>query len=390
MRTWTIVFVKELRDAVRDRRSLVSAAMYAVWAPLAVALALSALARDRAAETPVRVAVSEASHTPALMGFVGQQTLVDIIASGDPAGMVARGEADVAVVPAADYAKRLADSRPAPVAIVFDGARARSTAAAARVRGIVTLYGRDIADSRLLLRGLVPDVAQPLDVRDQDLSTAAARAGRLLAMIPVFLLVAAFAGGMGVAIDTTAGERERRSLEQLLLHPVPASTFVAGKWAAAATVCAVVMLLMIAATAIVLQLPQLRALDLPLGMTARDALVMMLVLVPLTALAPAVQMLVSVAAASYKEAQTHASLLLLLPTVPGFLLAFGALPDTIWLRAAPIVGQQLLMADVLSGRTVAPGATFVGAGVTLVLAALATIVTSRRLTSERLTTSMQA
>jgi sodium transport system permease protein len=339
---------------------------------------------------PLRIGVADSVAAPAMVTFLGQQAATTISAVADPVAAIRQGEVDVVIRPAADYATKLASASPAVVELFYDGASSRAIASADRARRLVAGFGRDVADSRLLLRGLVPDVAQPIELRERDVSTAAERSGRLLAMIPVFLLVAAFAGGMGVAIDSTAGERERKSLESLLLHPVSPAAIVGGKWGAAALVSGGVIALMVAMTALTLRLPQVRALDLPVGLSIAEALLLVAVLLPLAAVAPAVQMLASVSAASYKEAQTQVSLLLLLPTVPGFLFAFGTLQDGSWMRLIPVAAQQLIVSDILAGRTTSAVAV-AASGVVTVMAGLAALaITCRRLTHERVAPGQRA
>jgi sodium transport system permease protein len=219
-------------------------------------------------------------------------------------------------------------------------------------------------------------------VEDRDLSSAAARAGRMLAMLPIFLLLAAFAGGMGVAIDSTAGERERNSLEALLTHPVSPVAVAVGKWGAAAVVSAATLVLMVIVTAGVLSLPQIRSIDLPIGLSSNDAVVVLLILTPLALLAPAVQMLTSVFATSYKEAQTQVSLLLLVPTIPGFLLSFGSLTEKSWHGVAPILSQQMLVTDALAGQTPGVLAILLPSVATMLTAFAAIAITARLLTRE--------
>lgn len=209
-------------------------------------------------------------------------------------------------------------------------------------------------------------------------------------MIPVFLLVAAFAGGMGVAIDSTAGERERRLLESLLLHPVLPAAIVGGKWGAAAVVSAGVVALMVAMTALTLRVPPVRALDVPVGLSLAEALMVAAVLLPLALVAPAIQMLASVSATSYKEAQTQVSLLLLLPTVPGFLFAFGTLQDGGWMRVVPVAAQQLMVSDILAGRAVSALAVATASIVTVGLGLVALAVTCRLLTRNGVGSGHQA
>jgi sodium transport system permease protein len=375
-----VVFRKEIIDAVRDRRSLLSASMYAVWAPVAVGIALSAIARDRAPDQPLTVAIQGGERAEALVRYLQQQSVTLVDRPVDLQGAVRSHVQPVALLVRDEYGARFEDVRPAPVELIFDGSRPASVAQADRLRRLLNAYDQQVADTRLLLRGITPEVADAVKVEDRDLSSAASRAGRMLAMLPVFLLVAAFAGSMSVAIDATAGERERNSLESLLIHPVSPASIVLG---AAALVSAATLVLMVVITAAVLSMPQIRSIDLPIGLSSNDAVVVLLILVPLAFLAPALQMLTSVFATSYKEAQTQVSLLLLGPTIPGFLLAFGSLTEKWWHRIAPILSQQLLVSDVLAGRMPGVLAILLPALATMVAALAAIVVSARLLTRER-------
>ena len=380
-----VVFRKEITDALRDRRSLLSAAMYAVWAPVAVGIALSAIARDRAPDRPLIVAIDGQERAAALVGYLTQQLVTVADYPGDIEQAVRSQSLQVALVVREDYGSRFEAVKPARIELLFDGSRSASVAQADRLRRLIGAYDQEVADTRLLMRGIAPEVVNVVRVEDRDLSSAAARAGRMLAMLPVFLLLAAFAGSMGVAIDATAGERERNSLEALLTHPVSPVAIAAGKWSAAAVVSAATLVLMVIVTAGVLSLPRIRSIDLPIGLSSNDAIVVLLILAPLAFLAPAVQMLTSVFAASYKEAQTQVSLLLLVPTIPGFLLAFGSLAEKWWHRIAPILSQQLLVTDVIAGRMPGVLAVLLPSVATMLTAMAAIAITARLLTRERVT-----
>jgi sodium transport system permease protein len=186
----------------------------------------------------------------------------------------------------------------------------------------------------------------PLSVGERDLSTAASRAGVALATLPMFVLLAAFIGGMSVAADVTAGERERASLESLLVTPASRAGLVAGKWMATTLVALATVALALMMCHVLLQHPRVQSVDLPLGLSAFDAVRIFLLLAPLAMLATAVQLAIALVARTYKEAQTHLSLLVFLPMIPGFLLAFGTLRPADWMFRVPMLGQHLLVSDL--------------------------------------------
>lgn len=217
--------------------------------------------------------------------------------------------------------------------------------------------------------------AEPAAVEQADPATAESRAGRALTILPVYLLLAAFVGGMSVAIDTTAGERERLSLEALLIHPVPRQALAWGKFLAAALVNFGVVVLTLAAALGVLGLERL---DGPPELGVRKVGAILVLLLPLALFGPAVEMLAALFARSYKEAQTYLSLLIMVPMLPGMLLAFGSFEVAPWMRWAPVLGHQIMITDLLAGGD-AGVASSVGLGAATLLAAAAAVVTTGRL-----------
>ena len=361
---------KELREIVRDRRSLGAALFYAVWGPGVMAIALLALARDRGADPALTLGVEGRERATALMSFLAERS-VTVVRVDDAAGAVRAGTLPVALQVDSGYAGAFEEAKPARLALVYDASWSESNARAARVRPLLAEYGKRVGDTRLILRGISPSVVSPLRVTERDLSTAAGRAALVLATLPIFVLLSAFIGGMGVAADLTAGERERGSLESLLLYPVPRATIILGKWIATACVSIATVTLTLAVSLLVLRHPRLQAIDLPMGLSAGDAASMWLILVPLALCASAIQILVALHSRSYKEAQTLLSFLVFLPMVPGFLLAFGSIEASAWVRLTPMTGHHVLIGEVVRGIAPAPAGVAILTLITGATAAMA-------------------
>ena len=98
-----VVFRKEITDAVRDRRSLLSASMYALWAPVAVGIALSAIARDRAPDRPLTIAIDAAERADALVGYLKQHSVTIVDPPGDSDDAVRSQSLQVALVVREEY-----------------------------------------------------------------------------------------------------------------------------------------------------------------------------------------------------------------------------------------------------------------------------------------------
>jgi sodium transport system permease protein len=164
----------------------------------------------------------------------------------------------------------------------------------------------------------------------------------ILSMLSVFALVSSFAGAIDVAMDVTAGERERKSLLPLLLNPVTASEVVIGKWIAVTVFSLGTLVLNSVGLLVVL------AWSHPALLTARGpqlAIWIGLGLVPLSCLGAAVNLLLAVTCRSTKEAHTALRFLAFVPMVIGMFLVFFSTapggPGRFW-QLMPIVGQQVL------------------------------------------------
>lgn len=377
------VFAKETLDAARDRRSLGSALIYSLFGPLVLAMALGALARSQADDGPLRLGVAGAEHAPSLVRYL-EQNGVEVVRSRDVGPAVRSGGLLLALAIPEDYAEDFRASRPAKVELVYDASRSDSRGPVRRVEGLVQRYGTQVAGLRLSARGVSPQVAQPVRLAQIDLSTSASRAALALGTLPMFLLMAAFISAMNIAIDATAGERERGSLEPLLLHAVTRTHLVAGKWLAAALFNLLGMVLTLLITFLVLRSDRLEKLDVPVALSPGDALRLLGLLLPLVLFAPALQMLVSLFARSFKEAQTYLSLLIFLPVIPGFLLSFQRIEPEPWMRAVPVLAEQLLIGDLLRGAAIDPATQLIAAGATLLAAAACLAITVRMLRHERI------
>lgn len=381
------VLRKEGREIWRDRRSLASGLFYGVWGPMVMALALTALARDRSADAPLTLAVAGANHAASLMAFLAEKQVDTVKAPADVTAEVRARTLPLALVISDAYGADFTRARPATVTLVYDGSWSQSRSKVERLKSLLGEYARRVSETRLILRGVSPSAISALDIAERDLATPASRAAAVLALLPIFVLLAAFVGGMSVAADLTAGERERGSLESLLLTPASRFTLILGKWAAASAVGLATVALTILVSHLMLRHPRVQAIDLRVGLSGSDAFQMALVLAPLTLFACALQLLIGLFAKTYKEAQTQLSLLMFVPMLPGFLFAFGSLQPAEWMSWAPMLGQHVAMSDIVRGEVLGGGRAMVMAATSLagagVFLALTTSLLGRESTLRR-------
>jgi sodium transport system permease protein len=294
------------------------------------------------------------------------------------------GTVDAVLIIPEGYGKDFAAGHAAKVQLVVDNSRTKARATIKRVQAVLNQYSGTLGTQRLLARGVSPELAMPVRVEEVDLATPERLAASILNMIPLFLVIACFMGGLNVAIDTMAGERERGSLEPLLLNPVQRGTLVVGKWLAT-TVFACTMVVGVTAVfvAVAKRVP-LQDLGVKVSLDALTALGMMAAVLPLALLASAVQMLVATFARSYKEAQTYLQLLMMLPMVPGMVLALSPIQSQPWMYSVPVLGQELLVSELMRGEALGVMPFVLGLVSCVVLAAALLAVTARMLGDERI------
>jgi sodium transport system permease protein len=378
------VFRKELKDHLRDRRSVLTAVMFPLLGPVVFLVMFNLLASWYRQDRPLELPVVGREHAPSLMAFLERYGATLKEAPADYEALIRAGTLDAVLIVPEDYGKEFSSGRTAEVQLVVDSSRQSARHSTLRARRLLEAYAGLLGNQRLYARGIAPELAIPVRVEELDLSTPERTAAGVLNMVPLFLVLAAFAGGMQVASDTMAGERERGSLEPLLLNPAPRGAVVAGKWMATVAMAAGAVLLTLVGYLLVVRRVPLEDLGVKARFDAPAALGMAAAVLPLTLAASSVQMWVSTYARSFKEAQTYLSLLMVVPMLPGMVLALSPLQTKLWMFAVPVLGQELLAGEVMRGEALGPLPFFIAAASSLAVAALALRITSRLLTQERI------
>jgi sodium transport system permease protein len=383
LQTMRVVARKELLDGFRDRRSVLSALLFPLFGPLLIAVMFSIILAEEADDGPIALPVVGPEHAVALIEHLEAQGIEVVAPPEDPRAAVAAGDENVVLEIDADFEAEFRAGRPAPVSMYVDSSRREGRVPVRRVRKAIETYSAKVGTLRLLARGIDPQLARPIAVADVDTATPQQKAANLLAMVPMFVMLAVFVGGMFMATDATAGERERKSLEPLLLTPTSRSALVLGKWAATTVFSTIGLCITLAGSSVAMGQIPLEEVGLDVNLGPADMLWVMALLLPLAPMAAALQMLVASFAKSFREAQTYLSLLTMLPTLPGVFLTLEPLPPDGWASSVPVLGQQVLLLGVLRGDAVpllpAIGSTAVV--VALTLGCLA--ATSRLLGSEK-------
>jgi len=383
------VFRKELLDAVRDRRSLTSALIFPLFAPLMITLLFGTIAARERGAREVDFPMQGAEQVPELVGWIERAGHEVVPVEGNLIRMVQSGDLPLAIRVDTLFARDYGRGVPATIELIVDNSKSQNAPLARRVRQVIQGYSSQLGTLRLMARGVSPEATSPVSIREIDLATTQQRSAVFLSFIPLFIIMAAFISGMNVAIDTTAGERERRSLEPLLINPVARTEIVLGKWLVTVTFATVGILLVLTTTLIAVDRLPLEELGARMNIRPADMIGILAGTIPLAFLASGCQLVVSTFARSFKEAQMYINLLIFLPMIPGFIASVSSLPSNSWVTAIPALGQQVLLTEVLGGTH--PGiAPFLMAGSTsMLIGLLCVILTAKLFQNEKLVLGSQ-
>lgn len=377
------VFRKEFRENLRDRRTLISALIFGpLFGPLLFGAALSlSIERGTAeADRPVSLAVSHAERAPNLLAHLRQYGVkVEAVQYDDDAARAAvkQHRKPLVLLVAEDFAARLNESRPAPLLLYVDSSDATNTKSVARVRALLAQYGALLARLRVLVRGIDPLVLSPIVIKDIDVSTPAGRSVLTLGTLSYLILLTMLMGGMYLAIDATAGERERGSLEPLLTVPVPREHLLYGKILATCAYMTLSLSLTVAAFAIVLQFAGLERFGMSVNFGPLVALLVIVFCLPLVPLGAALMTIVAAFTRSYREAQTYLGLVLIIPTLPLVFAAILGLRPTAALMIVPSLSQHFLITSLLRDEPIPAAYLATSVSVTLALGAVLVLIAGR-------------
>ena len=377
------VFRKEISDALRDRRTLLTVLASSVLLGPLVLVAISALVASLESRAEARqVFVVGIDNAPSLKNWFERQTYTVKTAPADYEKQLRNAKlTDPVVVVPADFEAALQRGESPTVELVSDSANQRSQAGAGPIARLLSGFSRERATLNLALRGLSLELLEPMQVEDRDLASTQTRATQITGMLPYFVMMAVLYGALNAALDTTAGERERGSLEPLLMNPSERWVLVVGKWGAVASVgmlIAVLSCLSFLPGQWVLRSDTLAAM---FQYGPREAALFLVVLLPFAAAVSALLMAVAIRCKSFKEAQASSTVVMLAASLLPLVNVFSLGGDSPWHLWVPALAQNVLMTRVLKGESFDTAQVLVPLGVCVMLASVCVWFVARTLRS---------
>ena len=333
---------KELIDAIRDKRSVMAGLYYALFTPILFAVVFTAIINKVTNPEDIEITITNSTAASELTNYL---SIRGITHGTDPTSLK-----KIELVISSDFAEQLNSSKPAEVTLIADRSDDNLRSAISRTQGALRGYSSEIASLRLIARGVSPTVIQPLKVHVQDQATSDSKGGQLLGMVILTIVLSVFISGMNLAIDTSAGERERNSLALLLSHPVSVRQLVLSKTLAVSTFGVLGLILVMLVSKIVYPFVPWQELGFSINISLQFMLATLLVGSTVAIFAASMQLFVSFMAKSFKEAQTYLTFVIFVPMAMSYAVTLDFAVDE--LRWAPVSGQLQALIDLAKGKEI--------------------------------------
>lgn len=375
------LLIKEFKEAFRDRRALMVAMTMAMLAPVMILVLSKTMIKEMVETPPIYLNITGDEFAPKLMKQFNQHNIYSLTKA--PENIKERWqERNVELVIPEDFSQSMAEGRVITITLKADFSEKALNAPIRRIKNQINDYARSIGIKRLIVRGIDPRVLRPIKVNEQDTAEPSSNAVFISLMLGLYVLMAAFMSGLSVAIDSSAGERERNVLEMLLCQPVSTFKIVVAKLCCASSISILGVTLTLVLTSFSVSFVDLTKIGATFNLDIFMVLFLILLLLPISFFASALQLFVSFQAKSFKEAQSTVSMIIMLPAmIPVALMFIDDKPQ--WLDWLPVSGQSLLMDDLFKGIPIHWGAFAGTAIVTIVLTAILVTILSLRLKSEK-------
>lgn len=372
---------KELKEAFRDKRAMMMALMMAVMAPVMI-FAMSKVMIKEAIETPaVYLKVAGAEFAPKLVTVLKENNI--LLFSDVPQDKKSIWhERNLSLTIPLSFNQDMLNGKTIDIYLTADYSEKANMSPVRRIKNTINNYARAIGYKRLLVRGIDVRLLQPIKVIEQDTSLPNSNAMIISMMLGLYLLMAAFMSGLPVAIDASAGERERNVLEMLLCQPVSTIKIVAAKLCCASLISCIGVLLILSLTSFSVSFIDLTKIGASFSLDTYTVTALLLLLLPICFFASALQLFVAFQSKNFKEAQSMVSMVIMLPAmVPAVMMFIDDKPK--WLNFMPISGQSLIMGDLFKGLPVSWGLLGFTGLVTIAITVALVLLMAKKLRSEK-------
>ena len=376
------VFFKELLDARRDLKSLITALFMPVLFSAMMLGSIVFITHIQDTSHTFSVAIKGHQYAAPLVAFFEEADVSVQPFQGDPKKAIEDKRVDMVLVIPPDFPDKFNQQNVAEFSLFSNHSNTQAQVKARRIKGLIQQWSFTLGSLRMMTRNVDPAILQPVVINDIDTANPQRAAAKLLGGLPLILILIAFVSGIGTSADMAAGEKERKSLEPLLINPITHLRLFIGKWLAGVTVTFAISVFGVGLQFGAIHFAPIAELGLRISLNLGDFFAIFFVLIPLMFMAVALQLLVSFYSKSFKDAQSYNSLVMLLPMAPGIFLIFNTPPLSIGLSAVPLLGPQLIVMSILGNETVTAAHFLVSGLVSCAVAALLAVLCVSHLRKE--------
>ncbi len=374
---------KELIDHLRDRRTalmifIISIAMGPV---VLIGLAYFTASLEQKAEKR-EIYLYGQEHAPEVVNYLLRQDMTIKAPKPDFRERIKEGKHDPVLVVPKNFSEKFLTGE-AKVELVYDDTRQESRGDSRALRQALSGFNREVGMQRLIARGVSPNVLRAVEIEDTNLGTAAQRAAGLLFIIPWMALMICVSGCTAIAIDMTAGERERGSLEPLLMTPTARDALVLGKALAVGLYCLAGVALTLLGFALTLTLAKLPGIAAVMSLSPSQYLGFAVTMFTFAPAMGAMQMLIAAYGRTFKEAQTYVTYLIMAIMMMPMVATFAQLKDALWQLFVPMLGQMMVITRILRGEPVEAIHYLLPAAINIAILVVSIVMISRLLRQEK-------
>lgn len=354
MRAMFVVAIKELIDALRDKRTMLMVLMLTLFGmPFMMVIISESANRYETQIDKKEIWVAGITNAPTLANFFERQGYKIHDAPVDYEHQLQTKDLiNPVLVINKEFQDKLTQGERPTVLIVSDVANQDSQAGAAPLRHLMQGFNNEAAGLNLAMHGVSADILSVVDVKERHLSRTADSGAQLKGGLSMMLMLTMMSAGLYAAIDTSAGERERGSLEPLMMNPVSSWMFALGKWISVGALTMLVVVFSVLSIFPASFLVRNETVRIMLQFSSTELFLLILVLLPLGLMIAAVQIAIAINGKSHKEAQARCTVVVVLGPLISMVSMFRQGADPVWYKWVPLIAQNQLMSKIVNNEIV--------------------------------------
>lgn len=346
-----IVFKKEFLDIIRDVRALLTVSILSVLAGPTLLLLISNVIASYEAKAERRVVVIDGmNYAPSLTNYLLQESVSLVNAPKDyQSALISNKLQDPVIVIPSDFEDKWLQGMPISITLVTNSSNAKANSGLNRVKRWLSSFVGEKTSLQLAFKGVAPNSHDYITLEEVDLANPNAENAAIFGMIPYFLLLASLYSVWGSAIETTVMEREKKTLESLLLTPHSIFKILLGKWMAVFAVGGMITFTAVTSFVLTQHLMNSDTLKSMFSFGWVEAYQCLLIMLPLTGVYAGVLIAIGAQAKSVRQAQTNATLVLLATALLPMLVHINGNEIYLWQRLAPLYAQHYYVMAIFKG-----------------------------------------